>query len=208
MGRIRRPKLFENEGAPRKAMKNIGDTLVSGTLDEGMKAIRKMKPNVSVRKKPKYLEVTEKRLQKLGVIDLKPYFANSRKRIIKPGGGWYLRIPIKRKKRDMSRRMYEQLRTTNIAPNEKRTVISDYLYDRRRESQASALNYTPKSHNIEKKRVRANRHEYTAYRTVSNKSPASSWIVNRQRVSEDKESKTFVKNVNRLMKWKMKNGWG
>lgn len=189
-------------------MENLGDKLVSSTLDAGMDAIQKGRPrNVSAKRKPKYLELTEKRLNKLGVIDLKPYFAQSPKRTLKEGGGWYLRIPMQRKTRDMSRRMYDQLRAIDIAPDERRTVVSDYLYDRRRESSASMLNYEPKSHNIEKKVIGRNRHAYTAFRTVSDKSPANSWIINRDKVNEDDTSKTFIRNVNRLMKWKMRNGW-
>lgn len=204
----KRPSLFQSEKTIKERMEKVGQGLIDGTLNAGMDAVRKSgNPNFSVKRKPKYLELTEKRLNKLGVIDLKPYFARSSKKITKEGGGWYLRVPIQRKTRDMSRRMYDQLRAINIKPDEKRTVITDYLYDRRRDSEASLLNYEPRSHNIEKKVTGKNRHSYTAYRTVSDKSPANSWIINRQKVNKEDTSKTFVKNVNRLMKWKMKNGW-
>jgi len=209
MGRVKRPSLFKDEQTTKSKLKAIGDALVSGTLDAGMEAILQQQPeDIVVERKPKYLQVTDKRLKKLGVIDLKPYFAKSDKRVIKPDGGWYIRVPIKRPARKMSRRMYEQLRAIDIKPDEKRTVISDYLYDRRRQSDATLLNYEPKSNNIEKKRVGKVRHVYTAYRTVSDKSPANSWIVNRKLITAEKgASKTFIKNVDRLMKWKMKNGW-
>jgi hypothetical protein len=94
-----------------------------------------------------------------------------------------------------------------MSSSNQRTVVSDYLYDRRRNSDATMLNYTPKSKNITKQRIGKNRHSYTAYRTVSDKSPANSWIINRSRVNTDDTSKTFIKNVDRLIKWKMKNGW-
>jgi len=189
-------------------MQNIGDALVDGTLSAGMDAIRQQDSNdIEIKKKPKYLEVTERRMHKLDVIDLKPYFARSSKKERKKDGGWYLTIPIKRKTRDMSRRMYDQLRSIDMSPNERQTVVSDYLYDRRRDSDASMLNYTPRSKNIEKRRSGNNRHTYTAFRTVSDESPANSWMINRQNVNEKDTSKTFVKNVDRLMKWKMKNGW-
>lgn len=205
---VKRPSLFKDRETTKSRMKALGDKLVEGTLNSGMKAVQKAQPdNIEAVRKPKYLELTEKRLQNLGVIDLKPYFAASPHRKQSKDGGWYLTVPIKRQARGMSRRMYEQLRAINISPDESRTVISDYLYDRRRESEANMLNYTPKSHNIEKRKSGKNRHTYTAYRTVSDKSPASSWIINRSRVNSDDQSKTFVKNVNRLMKWKMRNGW-
>lgn len=203
-----RPKLFQNKQAPKKAMDNVGKAFIQKTLDAGVEAANQQKDkNIQVVRKPKYLEVTEKRLDKLGVIDLKPYFARSSSRKTKKDGGWYIRIPIQVKKKDMSRRMYDQLRTINIAPDNQRTVISDYLYDRRQASDSNLLNYTPVSYNITKQKIGKRKHSYVAYRTVSDKSPASSWIVNRKAVNKDDTSKTFIRNVNRLMKWKMKNGW-
>jgi hypothetical protein len=203
-----RPKLFQNKQAPKKAMDNVGKAFIQKTLDAGVEAANQQKDkNMQVVRKPKYLEVTEKRLNKLGVIDLKPYFARSSKRKTKKDGGWYLTVPIQVKKKDMSRRMYDQLRTINIAPDNQRTVISDYLYDRRQASDSNLLNYTPVSYNITKQKIGKRKHSYVAYRTVSDKSPASSWIVNRKAVNKDDTSKTFIRNVNRLMKWKMKNGW-
>ncbi|AYJ76254.1 hypothetical protein Goe25_00740 [Bacillus phage vB_BsuM-Goe25] len=203
-----RPKLFKSNSATKSTMKRLGDTLVQKTLDAGMDAARDALPNdTNVVRKPKYLQVTEKRMNKLGIIDLKPYFKKSPKTKRTKSGGWYLTVPISIKKKDMSRRMYDQLRLERIAPSTQKTVISDYLYDRRRTSESSALNYKPKSNNVTKTRTGKNRHSYVAYRTVTDKSPASSWVINRGKVNKDDHSKTFVKNVDRLMKWKMKNGW-
>ncbi|QEG04150.1 hypothetical protein [Bacillus phage BC-T25] len=203
----KRPKLFKDDQATKSAMQNVGNALVQGTLDAGMKAVIKGQPkDMSASRMPKYLKLTAERLEKLEVIDLKPYFAHSSKRKKTKDGGWYVTVPIRRKARNMSRRMYEQLRAIDIAPNTRQTVISDYLYDRRRDSDASMLNYEPKSKNITKMQAGRNRHDYVAFRTVSNKSPQSSWIINRGKVNKDDTSKTFVANVNRLMKWKMKNG--
>ncbi|QIW88677.1 hypothetical protein P59_080 [Bacillus phage P59] len=205
-----RPKLFKSDAATKSTMQQIGNVLVQKTLSEGVRAIRENPPEdeVKISRKPKYLEVTQKRLDKLGVIDLKPYFARSSHRKMKKGGGWYLTVPIARKKKNMSRRMYDQLRSYKVAEGQERVVISDYLYDRRRVSDSSMLNYTPKSYNINKKRVGKRKHTYVAYRTVSDASPANSWILNRDRVNVKDTSKTFVSNVSKLMKWKMKNGWG
>ena len=203
-----RPELFSSTAKTKSMMQQIGNVLVQKTLDAGIQAIKNSEPeDVSVKRMPKYLEVTQKRMDKLGVIDLKPFFAGSSHKIMKKGGGWYLRVPIPRKKKNMSRRMYNQLRTMNINPSQEQTVISDYLYDRRRESDATMLNYEPKSNTINKKKTGKRKHTYVAYRTVSDKSPASSWIVNRDKVNEKDTSKTFIKNVDKLMKWKMKNGW-
>lgn len=203
----RRPKIFQSQAQMKKALTNLGNNLGNQVLDETAEAIIKSKPqNMEMKRKPKYLQLTEKRLDSMGVIDLKPYFAQSSKRKTSKDGGWYLTIPIRRKARGMSRRMYEQLRAIDIQPNTRKTVISDYLYDKREQSDASMLNYTPMSKNITKIKVGNNRHDYVAFRTVSDKSPASSWVINRSKVTVNNTSKTFVSNVNRLMKWNMKNG--
>lgn len=199
--------MFQDAGAPKRAMDNVASTLVQKTLDAGMQGLNEASPeDVNVKRKPKSIEVTEARLKKLGVIDLKPFFANSSKRKEKEGGGWYLVVPISRSAKSMSRRMYEHARTTPSA-GETTTVVSDYMYDRRRVSDSNMLNYQPKSKNMQKKKQGKRRHSYVAFRTVSDKSPANSWILNRDKVNEEDTSKTFVQNVNRLMKWKMKNGW-
>jgi hypothetical protein len=206
--KAKRPKLFQNKQSIQTTMKQVGNVLVEKTLDAGMSAIKQSDTtDKRVTRKPKYLEVTEARLNKMGVFDLKPYFARSSHAKKTKKGGWYLTIPIPRRKKNMSRRMYDQLRSIDLGKANEKTVISNYLYDRRRSSEASMLNYEPKSNTINKRRTGARKHAYVAYRTVSNKSPVSSWIVNRDKVNSADTSKTFVRNVNRLMKWKMKNGW-
>ncbi|UPI12077.1 hypothetical protein [Bacillus phage SBSphiJ6] len=201
-----RPKMFQSKAETQRAMNNFGNVLIQRTLSAGEGAVRNAQPNdVSVTRKPKYLEVAENRLRKLGVIDLKPFFAKSSKKKMKKGGGWYLTVPITRKTRNMSRKMYDQLRSVNTRPNTKKTVITDYLYDRRQISDSTMLNYNPRSKNITKERVGKNRHSYVSYRTVSDKSPANSWIINRGKVNEADTSKTFIKNVDRLIRWQMKN---
>lgn len=208
--RGRRPKLFENSKSINNAMDNVKKSLIQGTLNAGVDAMNqtpaKGKEKLEVKRMPKYLQVTEKRLNKIGVIDLKPYFARSPHKKEKKDGGWYLVVPIQRKKKNMSKRMYTQLRLNDIRPKTQQTIISDYLYDRRQVSEASMLNYKPKSNNITKQALGPRKHAYIAYRTVSDTSPANSWILGRNKVNKDDESKTFVSNVNRLMKWKMKNG--
>jgi hypothetical protein len=208
MADVVRPRLFKSPEATKTAMQNLGNRLVQETLDSGMKAIVNARPEkIKAERKPKYLKLTEERTEKLGVIDLKPFFARSSKRKMKADGGWYLTIPISYKARQMkkdNRKMYEQLRAVDLGGDSQRTVISDYLYDRRRTSDSNLLNYTPKSSNITKIRTGKNRHDYVAFRTVSDKSPANSWIINRGKVNEKDTSKTFIRNVNRLMKWKMR----
>lgn len=202
----KRPSLFRNKSAPRSRMRELGKALEKNTVNAGVEALQKTDPeDIDVKVMPNYLKVTQDRLDKMEVIDLKPFFARSSKRKQKRGGGWYLTVPLSVKTRDMSRRMYDQLRSVDISPQTSKTVMTDYLYDRRRESDATMLNYTPKSKNITKQKSGKNRHTYTAFRTVSDKSPASSWIINRGKANKSDTSKTFVRNVDNLMKWRMKN---
>jgi len=202
-----RPRLFKNDMAVKSAMKNVGEGLINKTLNSTMKAIKQAQPEkVTAQRKPKYITITEKRMENLGVIDLKPFFAKSPNATQKADGGWFLRVPIRRTKRSMSRRMYNQLNSIRVAPGESRTVISDYLYDRRQQSGSSLLNYEPRSNNITKTTGANGKSTYVSFRTVSDKSAPNSWIINRDKVNEDDTSKTFIKNVNKLMMWKMKNG--
>lgn len=204
----KRPKLFESTEAIRERMKGLGESLERATINAGVKALQDKQPeDITVKVTPNSLEVTQKKLDSMGVIDLKPFFARSPKRKIKDDGGWYMVVPIARKTRGMSRRMYDQLRAIDIRPDDERTVVSSYLYDRRRESDATMLNYTPKSQNITKKAEGSTRHSYTSYRVVSDKSPANSWIINRGRVNKEDTSEQFIKDVDTLMRWKMSSGF-
>lgn len=204
-----RPSLFQSPQKTKKMMENLGAALTNGMLDGTMESIIQAQPqDVSVKRMPKYLQLTQKRMDDLEVIDLKPFFKRSSKTKKKKDGGWYLTVPIKlggRKTKAKNRKLYEELRAVDLGGAESKTIVSDYLYDRRRQSDASMLNYTPRSNNVTKIRTGKNRHDYVAFRTVSDKSPMSSWILHRDKVNSSDTSKTFIRNVNRLMKWKMKN---
>jgi hypothetical protein len=203
---VKRPRFLKNKSSARNSLKNLGQGLVQETLTAGMKSIIKSHPkDIKAKQMPTYLRVTQERMDKIGVIDLKPFFERSGAVKQSKKGGWYVTVPIRRTKRSMSRRGYEQLRAIEVEPGTSRTVVSDYLYDRRRVSDATMLNYEPRSKNITKTTGENGRSTYVAFRTVSSRSPANSWILNRDRVNEKDTSKTFVKNVDRVMKWKMKN---
>lgn len=201
-----RPKLFTNT---EQILNSLVDAVIDDTLQEG--ANYATEQGMTVKRMPKYLEVTEERMAKHGIIDLKPYFANSPNRKINKEGKWYMYIPISIKTRDMSRRAYDDLRsqaTPQIAGT-KTKLYTQYLYDRRRESSAvPSLNYKPKDYNvtaIDKQWGSGTRREYVAFRTVTQDSPPNSWIVNRGKANEDELSATLLANMERLMKWKLKN---
>lgn len=201
-----RPRLFTDTNT---VLQGLVDAVIDDTLQEG--ANYASEQGMSVNKMPKYLEVTERRMEKNGIIDLKPYFANSPKRKINKEGKWYMYIPISIKTRDMSRRAYDELRaqsTPQIAGSQTK-MYTQFLYDRRKESPAvPSLNYKPRSHNvtaIDKKWGSGTRREYIAFRTVNQDSPPNSWIINRGKANEDELSKTLLANMERLMKWKLNN---
>lgn len=137
------------------------------------------------------------------VIDLKKAFRQSKHAKQKSTGGWYMIVPIRRftdrakkdQARGMSKKMYEQLRQ---APNG--NVVSDYLYGNRTiKSQVPELNYKPKSNTITKKPNPKGRGSvYTSFRVVSDKSPANSWLLNRDKADPDdlsEEAKRIVSQV-------------
>lgn len=201
-----RPRLFTDT---RGVLTNLAQAVVTDTLQEG--ADYAVEQGMDVKQMPTYLEITEKRMEKHGVIDLKPYFKNSSKKKINKEGNWYLYIPISVKTRKISRRAYDELRA-QPTPGEvggKANLYTQYLYDRRRVSPAvPSLNYKPKSHRVtayDRAWGAGTRREYIAFRTVNKDSPPNSWIVNRGNVNEDQMSKTLLANIERLMKWKLSN---
>nr|DAI05684.1 MAG TPA: hypothetical protein [Herelleviridae sp.] len=198
-----RPELFRDAKA---ILGNLSRAVVDEVLSDAQNVA--LGEGASVQRMPNYLIVTESRMAKSGVIDLKPFFAKSSKKKYNKKGEWYLYIPIKMKTRGMSRRLYDDLRSvpTGTKPI---TVKTDFLYDRRKQSPSvSSINYKPKSTNVTilpNKWGDGKRNTYVAFRTVNANSPANSWIINRDKVSSDTMSKTMLANIDRLMKWKLKN---
>ena len=198
-----RPALFTS---PKEMLGNLTRAMVDEILSDAQD--QALRAGADVQRMPNYLQVTESRMAKSGVIDLKPFFARSSKKKYNKKGEWYLYIPIQIKTRKMSRRLYDDLRSfpTNGRPV---TVKMDYLYDRRKQSPAvQSINYSPKSKNvtiIPRECGEGTRNTYVTFRTVNANSPANSWIINRSKVNSDDMSKTMLANIDRLMKWKLKN---
>ncbi len=198
-----RPALFTS---PKEMLGNLTRAMVDEILSDAQD--QALRAGADVQRMPTYLQVTESRMAKSGVIDLKPFFARSSKKKYNKKGEWYLYIPIQIKTRKMSRRLYDDLRSfpTNGRPV---TVKMDYLYDRRKQSPAvQSINYSPKSKNvtiIPREWGEGTRNTYVTFRTVNANSPANSWIINRSKVNSDDMSKTMLANIDRLMKWKLKN---
>lgn len=134
-------------------------------------------------------------------IDLKEGFRNSPKakqRVDKSGnpiaGTWYLQVPIRRKTRDMSRRT-ERFVQQHMQPGE--TSIADYLFEGRKGRIYNQFNpnKATRSKNITRSEADSRgRTTYSAIRTVSDKSPKNSWILNRE-IDRD----VLVEDVNNIV---------
>lgn len=198
-----RPALFTDTN---RVLGNFARAMVDEVLSEAEDIARQS--GAQTQRMPKYLQVTESRMADDGVIDLKPFFARSSKKKYNKQGQWYMYIPIRMNTRDMSRRLYDDLRSIQTQ-GKQTTVKMDYLYDRRKTSPAvPRMNYNPKSNNvtiIPQKWGKGTRNKYIAFRTVNANSPANSWIINRNKVNDNDMSKTMIANIDRLIKWKMKN---
>jgi len=164
----------------------------------------KHEPGVKVKKedkgKKKSVKVTkddtadEDRFPTDRPVDLKPYFRRSPKARKPATGGWSLVVPIRRystysknqsRARKLSRKAYDDVRR-KAGGETNRTVVADYLYDRNQVSPIDELNYTPRTKNLTVQPNPTGRGNiYTAFRVVSDKSPANSWVINRGTARED-----------------------
>lgn len=161
--------------------------------------------SVAVTVMPNYLEITDRRLNNMGVIDLKPYFARSPKKKIAKDGHWYMYIPISVKTRDMPRRQYDELRGVAMRGQSDTVSLSGIMDTRRTKSQLSSWNRRAEGTNITRTKTPGGRTTYTMFRTVNANSPANSWIIGRDKINKDDLSKTAYENARRLMDWKLKN---
>lgn len=143
-----------------------------------------------------------------GPIDMKPFYRRSSKANRTEKGGWYLTIPIRlytpsknadnqRKANRMTQKLYKDL----LSQGANRELVSDYLYEKRQVSPIPELNYTPVSDNVTRlKNPRGRGSIYVAFRTVSDKSPPNSWIINRENARPDNLSnriKRIIRQVKR-----------
>lgn len=201
MAKTRRPDLFKNTQKHIKQMElSIEDDFLTAVQNDAQKL-----DNVEIKRMPKYLQVTEKRMAKRGIIDMKPYFRNSSKAKTKKNGGWYLIIPIKMKTSKMSKSLYNQLNSVKPTGTYTNTLVS-YL-DATKKS--SIPHFNPPSRNkstiTKVTKPGASKSTYVKFRTVSDKSPAGSWIINRGKINREEFSKTTYKHMEYLAKWRAKH---
>lgn len=199
----KRPNLFKNKNYKQVGKRTI-DGMRSEVLDK-LQATAQQVENTSIKRMPTYLQVTEKKLEKEGVVDLKKAFAHSSKKKTSKDGGWYLTVPIRIKTSRMNNSTYQDMRKLKVNKGTgSASKITDYLEGRRKTVSHPSMKPEPMTHNMTKVK-RGRQSSYFIFRTVSSKSPASSWILNRDKVNENNFSKTTLKTVKQLMNWKMKN---
>lgn len=212
--RANRPSLFGEQGA--NMLGNLAQNIMDDTIQAGAEMASEEGADVKVM--PNYLVITQKRMESHGVIDLKPYFARSMNRQYTKGKKgenpyWFMVIPIKRTRRSFTTQNYEKLRemTTDLEAGEEKTVELKGLMDRvQNMSPVSGNHINPRKQSknitaVARQWGSGTRNTYYAYRTVSEKSPANSWIINRKNVNEDDMSQTLIQNIDRLFKWRLKN---
>lgn len=194
--KVTKPDLFENTD---KYLKNIGDNLSQDIINRAAVVASQfgLNPKVS----PHYLEVTAQRANKHGVVDLKPFFKASPFAKRSKSGGWYLVVPIRRKVDGMSNALYRQAHSIVIPPSKlSGTSTVSLLYENRSSnSTISYANYTPVSKNLTRI-SQGSKSMYVSFRTVSDKTSPSAWILNRDRINEDNFSKTMINNMDRMFK--------
>lgn len=199
----KRPKMF-------KDTKRVGrQSIASMTNDvlNDLQATAMRVDNVYVKRMPKYLEITEKKLESKGVVDLKKAFASSTKKKYSKDGSWYLTIPIRIKTSSMSKKTYQDLRTLQVGSGSSKTIKTNYIQELAKKDITHPAMIPQPPHKNTTKHVprRGKRASYFVFRNVSSKSPSNSWILNRDKVNSDNFSKTTLSNIDRLMNWKMKN---
>ena len=194
-----KPDLFNN---PNEKLTSLSQLIAGSIINEARQSAIDQGAD-SVNSQPTYLRVTSHRASNKGLLDLKPYFANSPKTKRTKDGGWYLIVPIRRKTRDMSYQLYQEAKNIDISNKPMATSPVNSLYSNRRSSSIDLLNYTPKSNNLTRINNGNNGSTYVAFRTVSNKSNPASWIINRDMANQENMSKTLLANVERLIKYRL-----
>lgn len=199
--RTSRPDLFKNPAKHTKQLElNIEDGFLTAVQNDAQKI-----DDVEIKRMPKYLQVTEKRMAKRGIIDMKPYFRNSPKAREKKNGGWYLIVPIKMKTSKMPKSLYNQLNAVKPTGTYTNTIV-DYL-DATKKSSIPHFNppRKPSSTITKVTKPGSSRSTYVKFRTVSDKSPAGSWIINRGKINRENFSKTTYMHMEYLAKWRAKH---
>lgn len=198
----KRPKMFKDP----KQVGRRSISAIQGQILDNLQQTAMRVEDVYIKRMPNYLEITERKLEEKGVVDLKKAFASSSKRRPTKDGGWYLIVPIRIKTSKMNKKTYQDLRKLQT-PTGMNTTLTDYLegLEKNQVTHASMVPNKPSGNVTKIKRKKDKKASYVMFRTVSNKSPANAWVLNRDKVNSDNFSNTTMKHVQSLMKWKLNN---
>lgn len=162
-----------------------------------------------------YKVMQENTPQEDRLIDMKRWFAMSDKRKHrKDGTGWYVRVPL-RIKATQGRKAYgrgvwdrqvasapfgatAQIRDPDIKNRVQQTL------GQKQQGAIFSLKYRWKSANVTREQWgNSKRGQYFAYRTVSDKSPMSSWLIHRKSFSESTEGQELQPYISQILKAQM-----
>lgn len=161
------------------------------------------------------MEATIGKLTNRGVIDMKPFFMRSSKVKRKKNGGWYLVIPIKMSSRNIiktsGRAIYDKVvkSFSDLEPGTSSTLnINGLLSKQTPVDTISALQPAKATSNITATKGSSGRNSYVAFRTVSDKSSPTSWVLGRQNVNDTNTSKSLEHEVGVLVRKRIRQKYG
>lgn len=191
-------------GNPDKFASYAQEAFSAQTFDQVSELIEAAGGTVSSRNS-KRMTYTMKRLSNKGVIDLKPFFKASSKAKKKQNGGWYMVIPIRKKTRtiqkEFGRKEYDRIRGEVLSSGSKTVKIGDL--SNLSGSTGSAIKYNRKSNNItatpRKDKNGKVTNTWTMFRTVSDKSSPTSWVLGKDNIKEDDISDRLSADIKALI---------
>ena len=165
---------IRNLGGDGGFLERLSDNIIQDVMNDTAKALH-MRYGDSFDFSIGQKTITMRRNVDEGPLDLKPFFKASSKAKSTKDGGWYLVVPIKRKTRSMSHKLYQDIKSSEVGE----TRLSDYLYSGPKARKVNPFNPNERTNSITKTRE-GNSTGYVSFRTVSSNSPANSWILNRE----------------------------
>ncbi|MBT9670586.1 hypothetical protein GPK34_00845 [Secundilactobacillus kimchicus] len=149
--------------------------------------------------------------QQVGFLDLKQFFAQSSKAKQKKNGGWYLIVPIQQKAKNLRavapRSIWNQISHMNfgstgqLSAKDGTNLLAQGLQSDQ-SNVISPLTYSWKSTNITRVAPQSGKGthgHYIAFRTVSDKSDPSSWIMGRQAFTNDNTTANQQADISNML---------
>lgn len=207
--KVNLPKSIVN---PTQTSHYISQAFVAKSMKDN--AVALSKSGATVRITSNRMEATLGKLTKRGVIDLKPFFMRSSKVKRKKNGGWYLVIPISMSSRSIiktsGRATYDRIvqNFKDLAPGSQATMNISGLLQRNKPDTLPTLLPPKNSNSITATKKPNGRNSYVMFRTASDKSAPTSWVINRGNVNKDNTSKTLEHEIGVLIRKRIQQSYG